>query len=111
MDGAERLRISRSQEGPHTITIAGELDAYSAPAFEAALAETPIDGDLRLEVSEVGFIDSTGIRAVVTVDNELREKGHRVVVVDPSPPMKRLLELTSLDQRFLVEDSGSGSAQ
>jgi anti-anti-sigma factor len=99
-DGAERLTISVSGS---TVQVAGELDAYSAPALETALAEHGRDADLRLDLSQVSFIDSTGIRVVVTTDNRLREVDHRLVVVAPSPSVLRLLQLTSLDERFLIE--------
>lgn len=103
MDGAERLTISRSDDAPPVVRVAGELDAYSAPALEATLTEQGADADLRLDLSGVTFIDSTGIRAIVTTDNRLRENDHRLVVVDPSPSVLRLLQLTSLDERFLIE--------
>jgi anti-anti-sigma factor len=101
VEGAERLTISRP-EGGGAVTVRGELDAYSAPVLEAALSEHT-GQDLRLDLSGVSFIDSTGIRVVVTTDNRLREDDHRLVVVDPSPSVLRLLQLTSLDERFLVE--------
>jgi len=103
VDGAERLTITRPDDDAATVEVAGELDAYSAPALEAALAEHDASSDLRLVLSGVTFIDSTGIRAVVTTDNRLREGEHRLIVVDPSPSVLRLLQLTSLDERFLIE--------
>jgi anti-sigma B factor antagonist len=103
VDGAERLTITRPEDDASTVEVAGELDAYSAPALEAVLAEHDASSDLRLDLSGVTFIDSTGIRAVVTTDNRLREGEHRLIVVDPSPSVLRLLQLTSLDERFLIE--------
>lgn len=104
MDGAERLSITRTQDG--AVQVGGELDAYSAPALEQLLDAEPDGADLRLDLSRVSFIDSTGIRVIVTVDNRLRDAGHRLVVVDPSPSVLRLLQLTALDQRFLIETAG-----
>lgn len=101
MEGAERLTITKP-DGDAVVLVEGELDAYSAPVLEAAISEHT-DADLRLDLSGVSFIDSTGIRVVVTADNRLREHDHRLVVVHPSPAVLRLLQLTSLDERFVVE--------
>lgn len=101
MEGAERLTITKP-EGDAVVLVEGELDAYSAPVLEAAISGHT-GADLRLDLSGVSFIDSTGIRVVVTADNRLREQDHRLVVVHPSPSVLRLLQLTSLDERFVVE--------
>ena len=45
----------------------------------------------------------TVLAAVDTTDNRLREGDHRLIVADPSPSVLRLLQLTSLDERFLIE--------
>lgn len=101
MEGAERLTITKP-DGDAIVLVEGELDAYSAPVLEAAIAGHT-GADLRLDLAGVSFIDSTGIRVVVTADNRLREQDHRLVVVHPSPAVLRLLQLTALDERFVVE--------
>lgn len=103
MDGAEHLTVSRSGDGHGEVRVAGELDAYSAPVLEAELDRHEGEGDLRLHMAGVTFIDSTGLRVVVAADNRLRDGDHRLVVVDPSPSVLRLLQLTSLDERFDIE--------
>jgi anti-anti-sigma factor len=103
VDGEERLRISRSIGPDATLQVAGELDAYTAPALEELLASESRDGDLRLDLSGVSFIDSTGIRVIVKVDNDLRAHANGLVIVAPSPSVLRLLQLTSLDDRIRIE--------
>lgn len=103
MDGAEHLTVSRSEDGGGEVRVSGELDAYSAPVLEAELERHGSDADLRLHMAGVTFIDSTGLRVVVAADNRMRDGAHRLVVVDPSPSVLRLLQLTSLDERFDIE--------
>jgi anti-sigma B factor antagonist len=105
MDGAEHLSVTRSPDPDWTVRVAGELDAYSAPVLEAELARHPSSGPVRLDLAGVTFIDSTGLRVVVAADNRLRAESTELVVVDPSPSVVRLLQLTSLDQRFRIEAS------
>jgi len=102
VDPSERLSISRHDDG--SVALSGELDAYTAPNLESELSEVSTDQDLRLDLSEVSFMDSTGIRAVIKADNELRAHDHALVIVAPSPAVLRLLQLTSLDEHLRIED-------
>lgn len=58
---------------------------------------------MRVDLSGVTFIDSTGIRAMVRADNELRAGERTLIIRSPSAPVMRILELTALDERFRVE--------
>lgn len=103
MDGAERLTITGGEEPGGELAVAGELDAYTAPALEGRLLASIAQDDLRVDLSEVSFMDSTGIRVIVKVDNELRTRDRALVIVRPSPAVLRLLQLTSLDDRLRIE--------
>ena len=103
VDGSERLTISRTAGPAGALEVSGELDAYTAGVLEELLTDRASSGDVRVDLSGVTFIDSTGIRAIVRADNELRSDDRTLVIVDPSPAVMRLLELTSLDERFRIE--------
>ncbi len=103
MDGSERLSINRTEGPSGALQVAGELDAYTAGALEELLAGHGTTGDVRVDLSGVTFIDSTGIRAIVRADNDLRAADRSLVIVAPSAAVMRLLELTSLDERFRIE--------
>ena len=51
-------------------------------------------GDLVLDASALAFIDSTGVKALVDLARRLGG-GRELVVVGPSPPAARTLELLS----------------
>jgi anti-sigma B factor antagonist len=76
----------------------GEIDASSAHTFEAAanqaLAERP--PRIEIDLSNVGFIDSSGLRAIITLSNRSREQGIVVSISGLSPAAKRVLEITGL---------------
>lgn len=103
MDGAERLTITSSEGPGGELAVVGELDAYTAPSLEGRLLASVADEDLRIDLSGVSFMDSTGIRVIVKVDNELRARDHALVIVRPSSAVLRLLQLTSLDDRLRIE--------
>ena len=53
-----------------------------------------------IDVSDVAFMDSSGLQELVRLDNRARERGLEVVLARPSVPVMRLLELTGLEQHF-----------
>lgn len=110
MDPAHRLTISGLSGGGGGLAVEGELDAYTAPQLEEALAGAlegeAAEGTVRLHLGRVAFIDSTGIRTIVRADQGFREAGRRLVIVAPSASVARLLELTALDEHLSVEPGG-----
>lgn len=97
-DGS-RLRIG-STEG--ALAIAGEIDAHSCDELDAALAGAP-DGDVAVDLSEVTFIDSSGLRVLVQHHQGRAGAGHTLQIVRPSRAVRRLLEIAGLDGEFLVD--------
>ena len=70
--------------------LSGELDLVSAPEFEAAVAgaaEQPV----RVDLSELAFMDSTGLRALLSA---ARDYPTLTLQGPLQPPIQRLLELT-----------------
>ena len=82
----------------------GQIDLYSAPSFKEALASA-IDGgnvDLVVDLSDVSFMDSTGLGALVGAHKRLDLLGGSLVVVSPDATIKRVFELVGLSRRFEV---------
>ncbi|MGZ4133173.1 MAG: STAS domain-containing protein [Actinomycetota bacterium] len=81
-----------------SLRLIGELDVAEADAFiERASGEMPPDGDLLLELDELTFIDSSGVRALVTIAGTLRS-GHRLVLQDPTPAVRRVFDLVGIGE-------------
>ena len=59
---------------------------------------------LLLDMSDIAFLDSTGLGALVRLNQRSRELDLEMLLVSPSPPVVRLLELTGLEQQFAVSD-------
>jgi anti-anti-sigma factor len=70
------LDIREAREGARcTLTLTGELDLITAPALERAVAkalELPTD-EVVLDVRELGFVDSTGFRALLAAKDRCAE--------------------------------------
>lgn len=106
VDRTERLSVE-SVDGvgatTATIVVVGELDAYTVGDLEQRLELSGTDADVRVDLSGVTFMDSSGIRALVRADNALRAADRTLIVAAPSSPVLRLFELTSLVDRFHID--------
>ena len=87
---------------PWLLHLSGELDLCSAPALTIALeGPTKRGGTIGLELAELTYVDSTGIYAILNTVRLLGERG-RVVLFNPPPMVRRLLEICGLNDMIAV---------
>ncbi len=81
------------------VTASGELDAYSAPMLQAQLdpVSQRAGAALVVDLSAVGFIDSTGLGVLVTTLKHVRESEGSLDVVVTAPRVLKVFALTGLD--------------
>jgi anti-anti-sigma factor len=89
-------------ERGHLIVASGEIDIAATPRLSTVLAVAAArpGGRLVLDLSEVSFIDSTALGTILKATAQLDESGTLLAVVVPEGPVRRLLEMTNLTQRF-----------
>lgn len=104
-DRSERLSIEVIGGSSPTLVVVGDLDAYTVGALEQELTNLDPGSDVRIDLSGVAFMDSSGIRVLVRLDNALREADRQLVLSAPSAPVLRLFELTALVGRFHIDPS------
>jgi anti-sigma B factor antagonist len=94
----------------HRLLLAGELDIASAPILEAAIEGLCENGTgtIVLDLSQLTFMDSTGLRAVLAADRLCNGNGHGLSLAGANGAVQRLFELTGVTGalRFETEDSG-----
>lgn len=83
----------------------GELDLATAPELEAHLLELRTSGFERvvLDLGELHFVDSTGIRVIVTEHQFAKSTGREFAVAGGRPPVRRALEVCGLLEHLRVE--------
>lgn len=92
--GGTHIDISTSDaSGWLLVQPSGDIDIATADALNGSLAE---DRNIILDLTEVGFMDSTGLRTLVAVHNRLTKVGHRLRIVVPSGPVERVIAITGL---------------
>jgi anti-sigma B factor antagonist len=104
------LRTELDHGAPWLI-VSGELDLASAEQLETQLKqlETSEPDVLVLDLRELEFMDSTGLRAVIAADARARERGGRLVVVRAPEEVDRVFRLTRMDQHLeLVDEPPAG---
>jgi anti-anti-sigma factor len=77
----------------------GELDMVTSPLLAAELDAADYDG---VDLDAVTFMDVSGLRVLLTAARRARSEGRRFAVARPSPMIRRLLELTAIDQSIDV---------
>jgi anti-anti-sigma factor len=109
----EILEVTTQDSGGQvTVSLRGELDLSSVGKVEEALKRVEADGPslLILDLSQLSFLDSTGLRAVVTADERAREDGRRLVVVRGPVAVQRVFSITRLEERLEMVDDAPGAA-
>lgn len=91
---AAPLRIEPLEDSRNGYRLAGEIDLSNAGKLRSL---TKGDGDLYLDMSELEFMDSAGLRAVIELCQAL-PPGHEVVLVAPSEGVRRLIEVTGVER-------------
>jgi anti-sigma B factor antagonist len=89
-------------EAGHLITVCGELDIAATPELSTVLlmaARSP-GALVVLDLGGVEFIDSTALGTLLKAGDEVEAAGKRMRVVCAEGPVRRLLEMTNLTNRF-----------
>jgi len=90
--------------GTVRIALTGELDIAGATLVEQELERIERDAPatIVLDLRQLAFMDSTGLRVIVAADGRAREQGRRLVVVRGSDTVQRIIEMTRLDGRLEI---------
>lgn len=89
------------------ISVEGELDLYTVPALKDALSTTMAEGSsqIALDLSEVGFMDSSSLGVLVVSLKRAREQGGTLALIGVHGSPKKVLALTGLDAVFTIVSS------
>lgn len=101
------LRITVTDTGEtRLLRLTGEFDLAGVELFESRLeaAGTRAPQVLVVDVRELTFIDTSGVRALVTADLRLASQGGRLIVVKRPGPVDRVLKLMGLSDRLELVD-------
>lgn len=96
----------KSEHGGDAIVyrLRGSLDVATAPSLRAALIEAANEGkhDIIVDLSQLEFLDSTGLGALIGAHRRALEHGGCVRLIVSDGPIQRLLTITGLMRIFAV---------
>ncbi len=99
------LRVARSDGRTH-ITPRGELDIVTSPLLEEALAEATAAAvpEVVLDLRELTFMDSTGLRTLAQANARADEAGVALSIVRGPRQIGRVLEISGLSPLLPLVD-------
>ena len=99
--GTDQGSHDESAEPWTLVTVRGEIDMDNAGEFVDTMMR--IAGAAVVDLSEVTFIDSTGVHGLMRAQQAARQRGYDLILRHPSTAVRRVLELAGLIDTFKIE--------
>lgn len=106
--GTQQLSVTVvSAAQPPTIVLVGELDPHTAPYLQRAIDQVleTSGTDLVLDLAGLAFVDSSGLRVLISAQSQLADQGGTLTLHAPSETVHRLLEITGLIDHIAITGS------
>jgi anti-sigma B factor antagonist len=96
---------SSAGTGVTVVRVEGQLIVGNRQELKALIQEALEAGNRKflIDCSETGYIDSSGLGALVTVSKKIRENGGELRIAGLNDDLRSLFELTKLDSLFHIE--------
>lgn len=111
MNSSSPFEVTIEERGPAVhLILTGELDISTASRLEDGMRRAEADKPelVVLDLQALDFMDSTGLRLLITADTRARQEGRRLAIVQGNEMVQRVMRLTRLDERLtIVADPGA----
>jgi anti-anti-sigma factor len=98
---------TEERDGLARVALKGELDLSTVSLVRDALQGVGSPAVVVLDLSNLSFLDSTGLRLIVTSAEEVSQDGRRFVIVKGPDAVQRVFSITKLDDRLEIVDDAS----
>jgi anti-sigma B factor antagonist len=102
------IRLDQCRDGQVTVvTVAGEIDIFTAPRLRDVLIEQIEAGHVHLvvDVEKVTFLDSTAVAVLIGAWRRVRDHGGRLALVGAPGPIRKIFHVTCLTRDFALCDT------
>jgi anti-sigma B factor antagonist len=96
------------------LALQGELDVDGATVLDpevARIAGEPGARAVVLDLRDLAFMDSSGLRSVVLADETLRRAGRRLALVRGPAPVQRVFQVTRMEERLTFLDDPADAVE
>jgi len=96
----------RVEKDVTVVKVRGELDVFSSPRLREQLLDVIDTGPIRLvvDLSDVTFLDSTGLGVLVGIYHRLRARNGTMSFVGANERVRRVFHVTQLTKIFMLYD-------
>lgn len=103
------MNIRSLNDNVRVIVLAGEIDLYSAPKLKQEMAMLLESGirQVIIDLSSVEYLDSTGLGVIIGGLRRIKEKNGSLSLVGLSPLIRRVIEITRLNDVFDIYNTES----
>lgn len=84
------------------LCLEGDLDDTSYLTVSKALAEWKCDQDVKVDLEGVHYASSTGLRALVLLQQQVHDAGLDFTLLEPSRAIKQVFQTTGLSDVFKI---------
>jgi anti-sigma B factor antagonist len=98
------IKTEQLADGGYVISLAGEVDLYTAPEFKQQLLEVISQGarNVVVDFTDTTFIDSTTLGVLVGGVKRLRSNDGQLTLVCNDRNITKIFEITGLDRIFTI---------
>lgn len=102
-DGSFSISSRRLEEGI-LVALTGDVDLATAAVVDEELRRAEQSESLIvLDLADVSFMDSTGLRTVISADQRLRERGGSLRIVNAPSQVTRLFDLVGISEHLTID--------
>ena len=107
-----QLQLGDEVDGVLNLSLVGRLDTPGVDRIETLLTAhlVPRGASAMIDLSQVAFIGSGGIRMFITIARALGRKGGKLVLYGAQPLVAQVFETTSLNQIVPVRSDATAAA-
>ena len=114
-DGSNVLTMAKRLPSPHVrfVRASGRIDAAAVPSIQTAVREAAASGAryVIVDLSDVTFMSSSGLRILLLLARELRKQGGDVTLCSARPHVAEVFRLTGFDQIFELHPSREAAVE
>jgi anti-anti-sigma factor len=101
------IEVTELSGGTYLVTVSGEMDIATSPELLSRLSTLRGSGPYRVlvDLARLTFMDSTGIKVLVSSAKDVAARGGELVVVAPTKNIRRVFDIVQLSDVLLIVES------
>jgi anti-anti-sigma factor len=101
------IDVTELSPGAYLVVISGEMDIATSPELTSRLATVrgPERYQVLVDLSQLTFMDSTGIKSLISSAKEVESRGGRLVVFAPTANVQRVFDIVHFADVVPIADS------